>query len=63
MIAQGGRPLYRVGTAQDGRWVVDGCPWLPLTATNRHEALAAARATLSEPLDVGPDVFDVETLV
>lgn len=60
MIARGERPAYRVRMAQDGRRVVDGMPWLPLSATARREALDEARAAIAAWLEVRPHAFDVE---
>jgi hypothetical protein len=60
MIARGDRPLYRVMTAQDGRWRVDTLPWVSVTATGRREALDEARAAIASWLDVEPDSFDIE---
>jgi hypothetical protein len=59
-IARGDRPLYRVRIAQDGSWDVDWCPWLVGTAANRRVALAEARATIAEWLEVDPEAFEVE---
>jgi hypothetical protein len=58
MVARGDRPAYRVRTAQDGRWIVDALPWLPLAATSRREALDEARAAIAAWLEVPPDAFD-----
>ena len=61
MIARGERPLYRLRSLQEGRWQVDGCPWLVLDAGSWREAVDAARATVAAMLVVEPDGFDVET--
>jgi hypothetical protein len=60
VIARGERPLYRVRMAQDGRWAVDWCPWLPLAATDRREAVAAARAAVAGWLEVDGSMVEVE---
>src|SRR6185503_15748906 len=52
-------PGRRVRTAQDGRWYVDGCPWLSMDANDRRSALEATRA-VAEWLGVEPDTFDIE---
>ncbi len=52
-------PLYRVRMAPDGRYVVDWCPWLSIEASNRSEALAAARNAIAAWLEVEPDRFEV----
>jgi hypothetical protein len=58
---QDSRPLYRVRMAQDGTWAVDWCPWLALTATDRREAVASARAAVATWLDV--DGSDVDVVI
>lgn len=60
MIARGSRPMYRARTDADGRWQVDGCPWLQIDVRTRSDALAATRAAVASWLDVDPDAFDVE---
>lgn len=60
MIARGERPTYRIRTAQDCRWTLDGMPWLSLAATSRREALDEARAAIATWLGVPLDAFDVE---
>ena len=60
MIARGDRPAYRVTTDEDGRWGVATLPWVSVEATNRREALDAARAAIAAWLQVEPDAFDVE---
>lgn len=60
MIARGDRPAYRVTAAEDGRWRVDGMPWVSVTATGRREALDDGRAGIAEWLGVPLDSFDVE---
>jgi len=59
-IRSGQRPLYRVRMDRDGRWSVDGCPWLSIEAKDRQSALEATRAAVSDWLEVEPDAFDVE---
>lgn len=59
-IARGQRPLYRVRAGQDGRWTVEGCPSLSVTASDRRAALERTRTAVAEWLDVEPDAFDVE---
>jgi hypothetical protein len=61
MVARGDRPAYRVRMAQDGRWLVDALPWLPLAATSRREALDEARAAIAAWLEVDVAAFDLET--
>jgi hypothetical protein len=62
-IRQGDRPMYRVRTAQDGRWAVLGCPWLSIDANDRRSAREAMRTAVAEWLGVDPDAFDVEATV
>jgi hypothetical protein len=59
-IARGERPLYRVRTAQDGSWSVEGCPWLSVTASDRRGARESATRAVADWLDVEPDAFEVE---
>ena len=40
-IRSGDRPLYRVRTAEEGRWYVDGCPWLVIDANDPCSAREA----------------------
>jgi hypothetical protein len=40
--------MYRDRTAQDGRWYVDGCPWLSIEARDRRSAVEATRAAVAE---------------
>ncbi len=62
MIASGERPpVYRVRMAPDGRWSIEWTPWLPIEASNRDEALEAARAAIAAWLEVEPDRFEVES--
>ena len=61
MIARGDRPIYRLQAAPDGRYVVEGCPWLTVaSAAGRQDTADAARAAIAEWLGTGPDAFDVE---
>jgi hypothetical protein len=60
MIASGARPSYRLQADQDGRYAIYGCPRPTVAATTRRAALDAARLTIAQWLDVGPDAFDVE---
>lgn len=59
MIARGERAMYRL-RPQDGRWTVDAMPWVSVTSGGRLEALDAARAAISEWLEVRRDAFDLE---
>lgn len=59
-IARGGRPSIRVICDSDERWAIYAMPWLPIEASTRSEAVAAARAALAAELDVSPVSFDVE---
>jgi hypothetical protein len=60
LIARGGRPAYRLGSAQDGRWAVESCEWLPEVAGTRATALTAATITIASWLGVDPAAIDVE---
>jgi hypothetical protein len=60
MIARGERTGYRVGTAQDGRLEVLGCPWPVIDANDRRPALEQTRAAVADWLGVSPAVFDVD---
>ena len=59
MIAPGERPGSRLRAVQDGSWVVVELPWLSVVATDRREALDAARAAIAEWLEVQRDASDV----
>jgi hypothetical protein len=59
MVSRGDRPLYRLRAGQDGRWTVEGCPWLSVSATGRPEAIDEARAVIAAWLDVPPAAFDL----
>jgi hypothetical protein len=59
-ISRGERPLYRVRAAQDGRWEVEGCPWLSIEASERRAGLQRTREAIAAWLEVEPDAFDVE---
>jgi hypothetical protein len=59
MVPAGERPLYIVRAAHDGRWHVEGRPWLAIDANDRRLALRATRTVVAEWLGVDPDAFDV----
>lgn len=52
-------PMYRL-RPQDGRWTIDALLWITVTARSGREALDAARAAISEWLEVRRDAFDLE---
>lgn len=60
MVSRGERPGYRLTPSQDGRWELNALPWLPMTASNRLEALAAAKTAIAKWLEVHPGTFDVQ---
>lgn len=51
---------YRLRPAQDGSWVVDGLPWVTVSATSRRVGPDAARVAIAHWLDVPLDSLDVE---
>ncbi len=60
-IASGDRsPSYRVRMAPDGRWSIEWTPWLRIEASNRDEAVEAARAVIAAWREIEPDRFEVE---
>jgi hypothetical protein len=60
LVAQGERPVYRLRSAQDGRWIVESCEWLPEITGSQAAASAAATTAIASWLDVDPDAIDVE---
>lgn len=58
-MAHGERPMHRVRTTEDGRWMVVGVEWADLTSTTHRDALAEARTAMAAMLDVEPSAFDV----
>ena len=44
----------------DDTWEIEWCPWLPIDATSRSEALAVARRALVAWLECPPDAVEVE---
>jgi hypothetical protein len=60
LIAPGERPGYRLRTAQDGSWAVEGNLGVTVTADTKRTALTAARAAIAAVLEVDPESFDLE---
>jgi hypothetical protein len=49
-----------VRPAQDGRWTVEGCPWLSIDAGDRLAAYKRTREVVAAWLEVDADAIDVE---